>query len=143
MKSIIYTVVVFFLLSMTVSAQLTRNYHEGSVWNVSFIKTKSNMTEEYLNSLKNTWKAVNEQAIKEGYVLSYKILESAAANPSDWDVMLMVEFKNLASMEANDTKMEAMVSKMMGGDEGMKTTNQSRVNIREIYGNKLMREVIY
>jgi len=55
---------------------------------VSFIKTNANMSEDYIKSLKTTWKAVHDEAIKQGLILSYKILVGTAANPEDWDIML-------------------------------------------------------
>lgn len=120
-----------------------RLYKEGSVWNVSFIKTNSGMGEDYLNNLKTTWKAVHDEALKQGLILSYKILDGAAANPQDWDVMLLVEYKNLASMEGVDDKWDAIYKKAIGDESTMKQLRESRVSMRTIYGEKLMREVVY
>lgn len=121
----------------------TKMYKDGTVWNVGFIKLKPNMEVEYLNSLKTTWKATNDEAIKQGLILSYKILEGDAANPDDWGVMLMQEYKNLAAMEGNDDKWDAIRKTIIGSDDAMKATNQARVNVRDIYGTKNLREIIY
>jgi len=121
----------------------TKMFKDGTVWDVSFIKVKPNMGLEYLNSLKTNWKAVNDEAIKQGLILSYKILAGDAANPEDWDIMLMVEYKNLGAMEGNDDKWDALRKTVLGGDDAMKATNQARVNVRDIYGGKILREVIY
>jgi hypothetical protein len=120
-----------------------KTFKDGTVWDVSFVKTKANMGVEYLNSLKSNWTKVYDEAIKQGLVVSYKILAGEAANPEDWDIMLMVEYKNLASMEGNDDKWEAIAKTVMGGEEAMKSTNQKRVDVREIYGSKVLREVVY
>jgi hypothetical protein len=120
-----------------------RTFKDGSVWAISMIKTNAGMGENYLNSLKTTWKAVHDEAIKQGLVLSYKILSGGAANPDDWDVLLLVEYKDLASMEGNDDKWDAIYKKVVGDAAATKQLMDTRVSMRTIYGEKLMREVVY
>jgi hypothetical protein len=118
-------------------------YQDGSVWAVSLIKTEANMGDEYLKSLKNNWIAVHEEALKQGLILSYKVLAGAASNPDDFDIMLLVEYKNMASMEGNDDKWEAISKKVIGDNNAMQQLNQTRVNMRTIYGEKLLREELF
>ncbi len=132
-----------FIISAAMFAQSPRNYQDGTVWSVTFVKVKPNMDNDYLNGLKTTWNAVSQEAVKEGLILSYKILQGPASNPQDFDILLMQEFKNFASLDGNEDKWEAIEKKIVGGEEAMKTLNQSRVNMREIFGQKLMREVVY
>ena len=120
-----------------------RTFKDGSVWQVGFIKTSANMTVEYINNLKNNWKATHDEAVKEGLILSYKILEGTSANPEDWDVMLMTEFKNLAAMDVFEEKFDAISKKIIGNEDVMKKLNESRVSMRTIYGGKLLKEVVY
>ena len=146
MKSLKITsllIVLSIALCSTITNAQTKSYKDGTVWQVSFIKLKPNMGIDYLNSLKGNWKASHDEAQKQGLILSYKILDGTASNPDDWDIMLMVEYKNLASMEGTDDKWDAIMKSTMGGEEAMRNVNQSRVNIREIYGSKVLREVIY
>jgi hypothetical protein len=136
------------LLVVLLSAAITtfaqdRGYKHGSVWSVGFIKTGANMSEDYIKSLKTTWKAVSDEALKQGLILSYKILDGTAANPDDWNIMLMQEFKNMASLDGNEDKWDALEKKVVGNDDAMKKLNETRVNMRTIYGGKLLREVIY
>ena len=71
MKAISITLLLAFCLafSSTLSAQ-EKSYKDGSVWQVGFIKVSANMTVDYLNNLKNNWKATHEEALKEGLILS-------------------------------------------------------------------------
>ncbi len=133
--------IIFF--NCAISSAQTKTYKSGSAWDVSFIKVKPNMTVDYLNSLKTTWKAMQDEAIKQGIVVSYKILDGRASSPEDWDIMLMIEYKNLAAMDGNDEKWDAIRKSVLGGDDAMKTINASRINMRDIYGSKTVREVIY
>jgi hypothetical protein len=129
-------------LSSTLFAQ-GKSYVDGSVWQIGFIKVNANMTDDYLNNLKNNWKAIHDEAIKQGLIVSYKILQGTAANPEDWDIMLMTEFKNLTALEGSEDKWDAISKKIIGGEDAMKKLNESRVSMRTIYGGKLLREVIY
>ncbi len=138
--------VLFMVIALSVSLSLSaqeKTYKDGSVWQVGFIKTGANMSVEYLNNLKNNWKATHEEAVKQGVIVSYKILHGASANPEDWDVMLMTEYKSLSAMEGAEEKWEAISKKIIGGEESMKKLNDSRVSMRTIYGGKLLREVVY
>lgn len=134
---------VVLMTAVTTTFAQDRGYKHGSVWNVGFIKTGPNMSQDYIRSLKTTWKAVNDEAIKQGLILSYKILEGAAANPDDWNILLMQEYKNLGSMDGTEDKWDAIEKKVVGNDDAQKKLNETRVNIRTIYGGKMLREIIY
>jgi hypothetical protein len=86
---------------------------------------------------------MQDEAVKQGLIVSYKILSGSAANPEDWDIMLMREFKDLAAMDGNDDKWQAISKKVIGGEDASKKLNESRVSMRTIYGNKTVREVVY
>jgi hypothetical protein len=57
--------------------------------------------------------------------------------------MLMVEFKDLASMEGKDDKWDAIYKKVIGDETTEKQLREIRVSQRTIYGEKLLKEVIY
>lgn len=138
--------VLIFALTMVLTANSfaqERTFKAGSAWTVAFVQVKNGMGVDYINSLKTTWRAVQEEGIKQGLILSYKILEGNASNPDDWQIMLMVEYKNLASMEGNEDKWDAIQKKVVGNEEDQKKLRDLRVNMRTMYGTKLMREVVY
>jgi hypothetical protein len=141
-KILLLAVVLLFVMNVQNFAQ-DRAYKNGSAWTVSFVQVKNGMGLDYLNSLKTTWKAVQDEGIKQGLILSYKIFEGTASNPDDWQIMLMVEYKNLASMEGNEDKWDAIQKKVIGSEEDQKKLREIRVNMRTMYGTKLMREVVY
>ncbi len=119
-----------------------RSYKDGSVWAMSFIRVFPGQDETYLNSLKSSWIAVHDEAVKQGLILSYRILEGNASTPEDWNLILMVEYKNLASLEGNDEKWDAIQNKISSADDRKKLMD-SRVSVRSMYGNRLMREIVY
>ncbi len=141
-RIILLVVVLAIALSTNGFAQ-ERTYKDGSAWMVSFVQVKNGMGMDYINSLKTTWKAVQDEGIKQGLILSYKIFEGNASNPDDWQIMLMIEYKNMAAMEGNEDKWDAISKKVVGSEEDQKKLREMRVNMRTMYGTKLMREVVY
>lgn len=124
------------------NAQAQRPYRDGSVWNISFIKMEPGMESAYLTYLTTDWKREQEAAKKEGLILSYKVIGTEGHTPGDWNLMLMTEFKDLATMEANGPKFEALATKLAGSDEKMRQGYKDRTAIRQVMGNRLAREVI-
>ena len=76
----------------------TRPYHNGTVWDVAFIRIKPGMDTAYMTYLAGQWKAEHEALKKEGLILSYKVISCEAHGPSDFNLMLMTEFKDLATL---------------------------------------------
>jgi hypothetical protein len=140
---IVLVIVLLVVVFSTSSFAQDRTYKDGSAWTVSFVQIKNGQGIDYLNSLKTTWKAVQDEAIKQGLIVSYKIFEGTASNPDDWQIMLMVEYKNLAGMEGNEEKWDAIQKKVVGNEEDQKKLREIRMNMRTMYGTKLLREVVY
>ena len=129
------------IVGVSVFAQVNRPFHNGSVWNVSFIRMKPGMETAYLDYLAGPWKANQEAAKKEGLILSYKVITTEGHNPNDWNVMLMTEYKDLATMEANEDKGDALAQKVVGPDEKQRQGYKDRLEIREVMGVRLAREI--
>lgn len=144
MKTKILSVIVMLMIAFsTNSFAQERSYQNGSAWTVGFVQVKNGMNRDYLNSLKTTWKAMQDEGVKQGLILSYKILEGNASNPEDWQMMLMVEYKNLAAMEGNEAKWDAIQKQVVGNEEDQKKLREMRVNMRTMYGTKILREIVY
>ena len=129
-------------LCVTVYGQVSRPYRNGSVWGISFIRVKPGMDDAYLNYLAGQWKAQAEAQKQAGLILSYKVLTTEAHGSTDWNMMLMTEFKDLATMEANEEKSEAVMQKVMGDDQKQMQGYRDRSEIREAMGFRLAREVV-
>jgi hypothetical protein len=134
--------VLILIAGISVYSQVKRPYHNGSVWNVSFIRMKPGMETAYMDYLAGQWKANQEAARKEGLILSYKVLSVEGHNPGEWNLMLMTEVKDLATMEANEDKGDALAQKMVGDDEKQRQGYKDRSEIREVMGERLAREIV-
>ena len=135
-------VLLVLVVGISVFAQVNRPYHNGSVWSIAFIRMKPGMETAYLNYLAGPWKANQEAAKKEGLILSYKVISAEGHTPGEWNVMLMTEYKDLATMEANEDKGDALAQKMVGNDEKQMQGYKDRAEIREVMGDRLAREVL-
>ena len=130
------------IVGISVYAQVNRPYHNGSVWNIGFIRIKPGMDTAYMNYVAGQWKAEQEAQKKDGNILSYKVLSVEGHTPGEWNLMLMTEYKNLASMEASEDKAEAVAQKVVGNDEKQMQGYRERLEIREVMGARLAREII-
>lgn len=130
------------LLSVVVFAQVSRPYRNGSVWGVSYIRVKQGMDTAYLTFLANDWKRLREAEKKEGLILSYKVLETEGHSPTDFNMMLMVEFKDMATFEANEDKEDVVAEKVMGNDQKRMQGVKDRSEMREDMGFRLAREIV-
>lgn len=142
-KWVIVALVLFVLgAGLSVYAQATRPYRNGSVWDIGFIRMKPGMESAYLNYVAGEWKREQEALKKEGLIVSYKILATEPHNPGDWNLMLMTEYKDLASMEAGEAKRDAVGQKLFGGDDKIRQGYKERLEIREVLASRLAREIV-
>ncbi|MEJ2146562.1 MAG: hypothetical protein P8020_15635 [Acidobacteriota bacterium] len=120
---------------------------QEKVWDVTTIKVFPNAGEQYLNNLKRTWATAMSRAKQQGLIGDYKILSSVTDNGGDYNLMLIIEYPNLAALDANkenlskwmkfDDEMKSVVPK----EESDKITSSIYPKVREIKGETLMREI--
>ena len=134
--------ILLFLIGNIVVAQVTRPYQNGSVWDITFVKVKAGMETSYFTHIATVWKGIREYEIKEGIILSYKVLLTEAHGTSDWNLMVMREFKNLAALEAYQAKADSIEQKLVGNDQKIIQGYKDRLEIREITGGRLAREIV-
>lgn len=130
------------VLSVAVFAQVNRPYRNGSVWNIAFIRMKPGMETAYLNYIASEWKRNQEAMKKDGLIVSYKVLTTEAHGSTDWNIILMTEYKNMATMEANEAKADALAQQVVGNDEKQRQGYRDRLEIREVMADRLAREII-
>lgn len=116
-------------------------YTEGAVWDLTMVKTKPGMTDDYIKNLANAWKSTNEEAKKQGIILDYKIMIGDASNKDDFDILLMIQYKNMAAFDGLREKTEPIARKLIGSEDTMRQASVKRMEIREILGSKTMREI--
>jgi hypothetical protein len=120
-----------------------RPYHDGPVWEIVFVKLKPGIGLNYMKYLASDWKKEQEALKKANLTLDYKVIETEAHGSSDWDLMLMSQFKDLATMEANADKVEATAMRALSvDDKKMIEGYKDRSEWREIVGRRVAREIV-
>ena len=122
-------------------AQSDAPYTEGPVWTITMVKAKAGMADEYLKGLAKTFTAAMDEAKKQNLIMDYKILLGPAATPQDFDILLMVESKNMAALDGLREKTDPIARKIQGSPDQQLATQTKRLEIREIMGTKNMREI--
>ncbi len=135
-------VILMLALSVVVFAQVNRPYRNGSVWNIGFIRMKPGMDTAYLNYIAGDWKREQEALKKDGQIISYKVLQTEAHGAGDFNLMLMTEYKNLATMEANEAKADSLLQTVIGDDAKQRQGYKDRLEIREVLQDRIAREII-
>jgi hypothetical protein len=119
----------------------TAPYNEGSVWTLTMIKTKTGLDDDYFRQITGTVKPVYDEEKKEHIILDYKILTGDPHNRDEANIIIMVEYANMAALDGLRAKMDPFVEKVMGNEDQRRATAVKRLDIREILGTRTMREI--
>jgi hypothetical protein len=138
---LILSLATFALFTSPCGAQSDAPYTEGPVWTITMVKAKYGMGDDYLKGLTKSFKGTLDEAKKQGLVMDYKILLGDAATPQDFNILLMVESKNMAALDNAREKFDPIARKIEGTPDQQRATATQRLEIREIVGDKVMREV--
>lgn len=116
-----------------------------SVSNVTTVKVKENMVEDYLQGIRNTWVASNEVAKRLGQMQSYNVYVSDMPNGGDFNVILVSTFANTSDLAPNKARYDAFMKAWGTANETMtrSTTTTVYPNLRTITGEYMMREVTF
>ena len=125
----------------TATGLSTAPYTEGGVWQVTMVRTKPGMGDDYLKALAKIFKTTNDEAKKQGIISDYKILMGDASTPQDYDILLMIQYPNMAALDNLRDKTDPIAARMIGNDDQQRQMAVKRLEIREIMGDKTMREV--
>ena len=128
-------------VSTATSASSTAPYTEGTVWEITMVHVKPGMADDYIKGLAKNLKTSLEEEKKQGLIVSYKVLLGDAATPGDYNIMNMVEFKNMAALDNLREKTDPIAAKIIGNEDQMRQGAMKRAELREIIGNKTMREI--
>lgn len=135
-------------LSAPAAAQLKpyKDYTvSDSVSTVTTVKVKENMVEDYLQGIRDTWIASNAVEKRLGHMQDYNVYVSDLPNSGDFNVMLVVTFKDTSDLAPNKARYDAFMRAWGAENEAATRTTTTTVypNLRQITGEYLMREVTF
>ena len=132
----------FLALALAVPAAFANgtHYNDGPVVNVAFIRTVDGHFDDYMQWLATTWKTQEEAAKKAGIILSYRVMVAEPRNPTDPDIILMVEYKNWAALDGLGGKLDAVSAQVEGSLEKANQAEADRRKIRTVLGSSTVQE---
>ena len=107
------------------SAQSDAPFTEGPVWNITMVKVKPGLGDQYLKGLAKTLKGTLDEAKKQNFIISYKILLGDAATPQDFNILVMVESKNMAALDNAREKFDPITKKVVGSPRSRRRPRSS------------------
>ena len=116
-------------------------YTEGSVWFISMIKVKPGMMDVYMRDVLPLRKKIDEEAKKQGLLVSSHVFSGTSIGRDDFDIMFMSEYKNWAAFDGINAKYDAIMSKLVGPEDKQVQLMTKRTEVREILGDKVMQEL--
>ena len=119
-----------------------RDYNDGPVQNVTFIRTVDGHFDDYMHWLATTYKAQQDAAKKAGLITNYRVIVIEARGPSDPDVLLVTEFKNWAALDGFGHKADAVSAQIEGSVEKASQSEADRAKIRTVLGSRTEQEAL-
>ena len=116
-------------------------YIEGSVWTLTMIKTKTGLDDDYFRQISGTVKPIYDEEKKQKIILDYKILMGDPHGRDEANIIIMVQYANMAALDGLRDKMDPLIEKVMGNEDQRRATAVKRLDIREILGTRTMREI--
>src|SRR6202045_544230 len=99
-------------LSMSASSSAladdSKSYTEGTVVEVTSIRTKPGMFDAYMKWLDTTGKQLREDEKTAGLLVGYAVYEAVPRSPHDPDIYLVITYKNMAPLDGLSDRVEPL-----------------------------------
>ena len=127
--------------SLNARARDERQYTDGPVTDVAYIRVEYGRFEEYVDWLNSTWKPTMEAMKKAGLIIDYKVCTATPRSADQPNIFLMITFKNMAALDKG-VELEEVAKKVIGSTEVQNEARVGRNEYRRVLGNELIRELI-
>ena len=112
-----------------------RDWNDGPVQNVSFIRTVDGHFDDYMHWLATTYKKQQEAAKAAGLITRYEVLVVQPHNLQDTDIILITEFKNWAALDHLGSRFDQVSAKVEGSVDAANKSAADRAKIRTVLGS--------
>lgn len=142
-KSAIMAFLVFLSIASAtvVSGQEKFPWTEKTVWVASYIQTKPGKFNDYISELSKVWLAYLNKLKQDGLIISYKMMRVEFARDNEPDLLLLVEYRNMASFDASTDYMESVAKEIAGSLDQSNKADIAREDLRRLRGSLLLREL--
>jgi hypothetical protein len=131
-----------FLFMTSVSLADDHPYSEGPVVNVASIRTAEGKFDEYMDWLSTTWKKLQEESKKRGYIVNYEVLTAEPRSPNDPDILLVITYKNWAALDGSIAKGDEVAKAVEGSIAAANKSQAERDKIRRVLGSQTFQQMI-
>ena len=129
------------LLSHDARATDEREYTEGHVTEVNYIRVEYGRFEDYIHWLDSTWKPTMEAMKRAGLIIDYKVFRLTPKSPDQPNIVFTRTYKNMAALD-RDVEEEAVANQVIGSTEVQNKARVGRNEYRRVLGSEYMRELI-
>ena len=128
--------------SSNARAQDERQYADGPVTDVAYIRIEYGRFEEYIDWLNSTWKPTMEATKKAGLIIDYKVFRLTPKSADQPNIVLWITYKNGMAAFDKGAELEDVAKQVIGSTEFQ---NKARVHCndyRKVLGTEYIRELI-
>lgn len=138
--SLLTLVCCFCLLGTESLAQ--EHYTNGPISRVILLKVKPGKMNDLMMDLRRNLKPIFEEEKRQGLITDYKIyLNTSTATPEDWDVGIIIQYKNYAALDDLAAKADPITLKHYGSKEARQAAADRRPERATVVSSRLVREV--
>jgi hypothetical protein len=117
------------------------SYTPGSVWTFTYVQIEPGQFENYLDFLDKEFKRGNDYGIRQGYILSYHVLQVNNPRNGEPDLVLAVEAKDYLS-NAQQLEIQKKYEEFMAKDNRkMENESGERKAMRKFVGGMELQEL--
>jgi hypothetical protein len=120
-----------------------RTYENGPVWTVGYVETKPGMFDDYMAYLAGPWKVLQEAGKRRGDILAYHVLAVDSPREHESDVILLIEYKNMAVFDRSLGELDKDTAAAFGSTLGGNKAAVKREEIRVLHGGVSARELVF
>jgi hypothetical protein len=110
-----------------------------AVWSLDFVKVKPGMFEQTMNYLDDGWIPAREEAKQQGVIIGYRRIAEMSEAKSEWDIILMTEYKNQAAYDERDKTLGPIVADVWRNNQ-RKTDGLNKKDLYTIVDTRVLRD---
>jgi L-rhamnose mutarotase len=129
-------------LAIGVAGAADRPYSEGTVSEISSIRTEPGKFEDYLAWLAGPYKQMMEAQKAAGIIVDYAVYATTPRSPNDPDLYLVTVYKNMAALDDLAAKSDPIAEKLQGSMAEQNKAYIERGKMRTVLGSELIREAV-
>jgi hypothetical protein len=118
-----------------------RNWENGNVIATTQVHTEPGMFNAYINDLRGLWRVFLDKQIKDGNVVSYRMLVNSFARDGEPDLILITEHPNWAAFDLSNEYFDDLTKRLQGSLDESRQASLDRGKLRRLGGTAVYQEI--